>query len=177
MTKLQAWFERNFDFSFPAELLPNVCMRLRGTPARLEEITRDCAGEILVTKPGKSWSAQEHAGHLLDLEPLWTARVKDFTIGGAVLTKADLSNQKTHQANHNASSIEKILGSFRKERFELMRQLDSIDSPVLSRTMLHPRLKKPMRLVDHLFFVAEHDDHHLARIWELTRGGVDAVRD
>jgi len=24
-----------------------------------------------------------------------------------------------------------------------------------------------MRLVDHLYFVAEHDDHHLAKIWEL----------
>jgi hypothetical protein len=23
-----------------------------------------------------------------------------------------------------------------------------------------------MRLVDHLYFVAEHDDHHLAAIWE-----------
>jgi len=26
-----------------------------------------------------------------------------------------------------------------------------------------------MRLVDRLFFVAEHDDHHLARIWELEK--------
>lgn len=26
---------------------------------------------------------------------------------------------------------------------------------------------QPMRLVDHLYFVAEHDDHHLAKIWEL----------
>jgi hypothetical protein len=25
-----------------------------------------------------------------------------------------------------------------------------------------------MRLIDHLYFVAEHDDHHLARIWELV---------
>jgi hypothetical protein len=32
----------------------------------------------------------------------------------------------------------------------------------------HPRLKRLMRLVDHLYFVAEHDDHHLARIWELV---------
>jgi hypothetical protein len=24
-------------------------------------------------------------------------------------------------------------------------------------------------LVDHLYFVAEHDDHHLARIWELLQ--------
>jgi len=35
--------------------------------------------------------------------------------------------------------------------------------------MVHPRLKQPMRLVDHLFFVAEHDDHHMARIWEMIR--------
>jgi hypothetical protein len=27
-----------------------------------------------------------------------------------------------------------------------------------------------MRLIDHLYFVAEHDDHHLARIWELLSG-------
>jgi hypothetical protein len=27
-----------------------------------------------------------------------------------------------------------------------------------------------MRLVDHLYFVAEHDDHHLARIWEMING-------
>jgi hypothetical protein len=25
-----------------------------------------------------------------------------------------------------------------------------------------------MRLVDHLYFVAEHDDHHLAQIWQLV---------
>jgi hypothetical protein len=24
-----------------------------------------------------------------------------------------------------------------------------------------------MRLVDYLLFIAEHDDHHLARMWEL----------
>jgi len=24
-----------------------------------------------------------------------------------------------------------------------------------------------MRLVDHLYFVAEHDHHHLASIWEM----------
>jgi hypothetical protein len=27
-----------------------------------------------------------------------------------------------------------------------------------------------MRLVDHLYFVAEHDDHHLAHIWALISG-------
>jgi hypothetical protein len=33
---------------------------------------------------------------------------------------------------------------------------------VFERTIPHPRLKTPMRLVDHLYFVAERDGHHLA---------------
>jgi hypothetical protein len=32
----------------------------------------------------------------------------------------------------------------------------------------HPRLGTPMRLIDLAYFVAEHDDHHLARLRELT---------
>jgi hypothetical protein len=34
---------------------------------------------------------------------------------------------------------------------------------------LHPRLKVNMRLVDMLYFQAEHDDYHLTRISELRR--------
>jgi hypothetical protein len=39
----------------------------------------------------------------------------------------------------------------------------------LHATSLHPRLQQPMTVTDHAFFVAEHDDHHLARISELLR--------
>jgi len=46
--------------------------------------------------------------------------------------------------------------------------VDELDASLFARTIPHPRLKTPMRLVDHLYFVAEHDDHHLARIWELV---------
>ncbi len=170
MTELQPWFDRRFEFSFPAELFPNLCTRLRGTPARLEEITRAGRQEILARKPGdKKWSAQEHAGHLLDLESLWMARVADYLAGSAVLTIADLTNQTTHQANHNARPLETILRDFRSERSQLMRSLDTIDPSAFSRSFPHPRLQTPMRLVDHLYFVAEHDDHHLARIWELLQ--------
>lgn len=167
MTQLQAWFERKFEFSFPVELYPNLCARLRGTPARLEEVTRGCAKEILVRKADQKWSAQEHAGHLLDLESLWIARVGDYLAGSAVLTVADLTNQKTHQANHNGRPLEDILREFRAARSELLQHIEALDPALVSRAILHPRLKQPMRLVDHLYFVAEHDDHHLARIWEL----------
>ena len=170
MNQIFPWFERKFEFTFPVELYPNLCVRLRGTPVRLEEMVRTFSRERLVRKPGEKWSAQEHAGHLLDLEALWMARVDDYVAAAAGLTAADLSNRKTHEANHNARAIESILGELRKARFALVDRLDGQDAELFSRSMLHPRLKKPMRLVDHLYFAAEHDDHHLARIWELLHG-------
>ena len=167
MVQVPIWFERKFEFTFPAELHPNLCVRLRGAPARLEEMVRGGSRERLVKKMADKWSAQEHAGHLLDLESLWLARVQDFSSDGTELTVADLANRKTHEANHNARGITEILGEFRKERLKLMDQLSAKDAAQFAHTKLHPRLKKPMRLVDHLYFVAEHDDHHLAWIWEL----------
>jgi uncharacterized damage-inducible protein DinB len=171
MSQVPIWFERKFEFSFPVELLPNLSARLRGTPARLEETLRGRSNEILIAKPLDHWSAQEHAGHLLDLEPLWLARLSDYVEARDRLTAADLTNRKTHEANHNARRLEKILTEFRAAREKLLRRVDDLDAALFDRVMTHPRLEKPMRLVDHLYFVAEHDDHHLAIIWELLEAG------
>jgi len=166
MSDVPAWFDRKFEFTFPVEQYPNLCIRLRGTPARLEEIVRNVPRDVLVRKPGDKWSAQEHTGHLLDLEPLWGARVEDFLHGGDTLTAADLRNRKTHDANHNARDVNDILAEFRAARSHLLDRVGALPSEAFARTMLHPRLKQPMRLVDHLYFAAEHDDHHLAVIWQ-----------
>jgi uncharacterized damage-inducible protein DinB len=163
------WFERKFEFTFPLEQYPNLCMRLRGTPPRMEELLGDLLRETLVRKADEKWSIQEHAGHLLDLEALWKTRVEDFIAGSKQLTAADLSNRMTNQADHNASEVSEILKRFRKERLQLLELLEKIDPNTLGRTLLHPRLQQPMRLVDHLVFVAEHDDHHLVRMWELAK--------
>ena len=172
MSQVPIWFERKFAFSFPVELWPNVCARLRGTPARLEEALRGRSHEILIRKADGKWSAQEQAGHLLDLEALWLARVEDYVAGSEQLTVADLRNRKTDEANHNGRPLEQILAEFRSARERLLKSVDELDPTLFARTIPHPRLKTPMRLVDHLYYVAEHDDHHLARIWEL----VNAVR-
>ncbi len=170
MSQVPAWFERKFDFVFPAELLPNLLARLRGTPARVEEVLRGRSQEILIRKPERKWSAQEHAGHLLDLEPLWLARVGDYAAASAQLTVTDLQNRKTDEGNYNAQPLERILAEFRTARERLLTRMDDLDASLYTRAIPHPRLKTPMRLVDHLYFVAEHDDHHLARIWELLTG-------
>ena len=169
MSAVPRWFDRKFEITFPAEQYPILCVRLRGAPARLEELVRGAKHETLIRTPSEKWSAQEHAGHLLDLEPLWMSRVEDFMRGGDVLTAADLTNRKTEEANHNERPLQEILSNFRKARMELVNRVEKMEPALISRTMLHPRLQKPMRVVDHLFFVAEHDDHHLAKMWELIR--------
>jgi hypothetical protein len=171
MNPAPIWFERKFEFTFPVEQHPNLCARLRGAPARLEEVVSGADRDVLVRKPGEKWSAQEHAGHLLDLEPLWMARVDDYIAEAPQLTVADLSNRKTHEAQHNQRPIEEILAGFRSARWRLVNRVEKIDPAILARSIPHPRLKIPMRLVDHLYFAAEHDDHHLAHIWELINAG------
>jgi len=85
------------------------------------------------------------------------------------LRAADMQNRKTYDANHNANSIENILSAFSTERAEFVRRLDAYDDQFIQRTAIHPRLNKPMRVVDHAFFIAEHDDHHMASITELIQ--------
>jgi uncharacterized damage-inducible protein DinB len=176
MNRPPLWFERKFDFTFPVEQHPNLCARLRGTPARLEEIVRRAERDVLVRKPREpretdKWSAQEQAGHLSDLEPLWAARVDDYLTEEPQLTVADLTNRKTSEAQHNRRPIEEILAEFRSARSRLVNRVEQINPAIFARTAVHPRLKTPMRLVDHLYFVAEHDDHHLAQIWALINAG------
>ena len=164
---LQPWFGRTFNFPYPAELLPNLKSRLQGTPARLEELVRNCVESTLTTTGDGKWTPQEHAGHLLDLEPLWYARLEDL-FNAHQLTAADPTNRITSEAGHNSKSIQEILAGFRAARFCLLMNARQLDVATSTRELLHPRLKMPMRAIDHLYFVAEHDDHHLAHIERLV---------
>src|SRR5437868_6175276 len=141
MHNIALWFERKFEFSFPIELYPNLLARLRGTPARLEETLRGRPHNILIRKPEEKWSAQEHAGHLLDLETLWLARVADYVAYADQLTAADLKNRKTHEANHNQRPLEQILAEFRAARESLLHRTDELDASLFARSIPHPRLK------------------------------------
>ncbi|MDQ1612882.1 MAG: hypothetical protein QOG00_2813 [Pyrinomonadaceae bacterium] len=166
------WFERKFTLDLPLSMYPNVLERVRGTPARLEDRLLKLPREILTRRDGDDWSIQEQAGHLLDLGALDLGRLDDYAAGLDTLRAADLQNRKTHEADHNAHSIEHLLATFRAERGEFVRRLDGLDSEQVAQTALHPRLKLPMRVIDLAYFIAEHDDHHLARISALLRAFV-----
>jgi len=169
---LRPWFERRFSFDhLGPDDVPFLLERLRGLPARVEDKTRALAPRALVRKSGEAWSVQEHIGHLLDLDALHDGRLDDYREGKDVLRGADLKNTRTNQARHNERPLGDLLEALRRERGRLVARLESWDAGGFTVTALHPRLGQPMRLLDMMYFAAEHDDHHLAWISQLARGG------
>lgn len=165
------WVERSFKFELPVTMFPNVVERLRGTPARLVERLSGIPEAVRTQPFGDGWSIQEHAGHLLDLEDLWLHRMREFAAGVHVLSAADMANRKTTDAGHNTTPLEEILARFRRARLDIITHLEGLEEPDVQRTAMHPRLMQPMNVIDLAFFVAEHDDHHLARITEILMAG------
>jgi uncharacterized damage-inducible protein DinB len=169
MLDMIKWIERQFHEKPDAGTFPMVVERLAGTPARVDDKIANLPPELLTQRIGGAWTIQEHVGHLCDLEPLWAARLDEFVAGAPELTAADMSNQKTRDANHNDSSIEELLRAFRSARSTIVESLESLDESTVMHTAIHPRLQMPMRAIDLCVFVAEHDDHHMARVSELWR--------
>ena len=167
MTERIKWTDRRFNFDFPTGIYPEMIERVRGTPARLEEHLNSVSPEILIFQDQGRWSMQENAGHLLDLESLVMQRIDEYLAGSSTLHAADMSNRRTYDAHHNEVPVGTILKAFRTARQGIVERLENLEPEVFARSALHPRLNVQMRLVDMLFFQAEHDDYHLARISEL----------
>ncbi|MGH8005311.1 MAG: DinB family protein [Limisphaerales bacterium] len=168
MVALTKWFERKFNFDFPLGVFPTILERLRGTPIRLEEMTKTMPKNILTVQLDGRWSILENIGHLGDIEELHDGRLDDYKAGLSTLRPADLQNLKTKEANHNSTELETLLVRFRKSRKRFLEKLETFSNEDLARVSLHPRLKQPMRVVDMCYFMAEHDDNHLARISEIA---------
>lgn len=161
------WVDRKFSFNHTENIFPSIIERLDGTPIRLIEKLRPISEEILEVNEGSTWSVKENIGHLTDLEELWQGRLKDILAGKEYMRAWDVENRKTTESNHNSSSIQKIIQDFRIVREATIHSLKNLTADQVFLTALHPRLHQPMRIMDMFQFVAEHDDHHLARITEL----------
>ena len=163
------WLERHFNFDFPVELYPEMIERLRGTPARLEARLTPLPAERRTRRNGADWSIQEQAGHLWVLEALVQARLDNYAAGAGTLHAANPTNRQTWEGRFNERPLDEILAGFRRERDWTVERLEVLSPYAFERAAHHPRLRVMMRLVDMLYFQAEHDDYHLARISDLLR--------
>lgn len=165
------WLHREFRFEQPIGVFSPFLERLRGTPVRAEKLA-DCLPEtLLATRVNDKWSVKEHVGHLIDLQPLDDQRLSEFLNGAKVLSAADMGNLATEKGNHRRAPIAEIIQTFTVGRHRLVSRLEALSEDEVRRVAIHPRLQEPMRLLDWVYFVAEHDDHHLS----LARAAISAL--
>jgi hypothetical protein len=162
------WTSRKFNFDFPVTYFPCIFVRLQGTCVRIEDYIKNLSEEQLESKEPGKWSIKEHIGHLTDLDELHEGRLIDYKNKLPVLRAADMTNLKTNEANHNSKLVSKLVHDFRNARNQFLKHLEMLNESELSQSAIHPRLNQSMRIVDMAFFVAEHDDQHLATISELV---------
>lgn len=163
------WFDRKFTFEHNIDEYPLLIERLRGTPARIEDRIKTLPLDLLTKRVNEMWSIQENIGHLFILESLWIGRVGDLLKGSKELRSADLSNRRTEDSDFNTKPLKEIVIAFRRKRARLVSLLEGMNEKQVLHSALHPRLNQPMRTLDLAYFIAEHDDHHLALITEILR--------
>ena len=162
-----AWVERRFDHELSPGHFPAVLERFRGTPARVSQLS-GLPVSLRTFKHDGKWSVQEHIGHLLDLEALGEQRLADFSARAPALVAADMSNRATAEADHNNADWWALIEQFVAARASLVRGLERLPADIIAHRALHPRLQRPMNVPEWVFFMCEHDDHHLANIHELS---------
>jgi hypothetical protein len=172
MIELVRWFDRTWQFSLPAGAYPAVLERLRGTPARAVALTAGVSEDVLGARSGSAWSAKEHLAHLDDLHDLDERRFDQYLERIGRLTAADVTNERTHTANHNATSVLQILGRLKSHREALVDRMEAATMEDIEAVCVHPRLQQGLRLIDWACFVAEHDDHHLTHARLAIRSAV-----
>ena len=167
MSHKENWLEKQFDFDFPTSKYVEFLQFLRETPAKIEKLVKDLSADVLIRRDDDSWSIQENVGHFLAGEALFLGRLDDYEADVPVLRPARFEDNPTDKANFNEEDIRLILDEFWVQRGIYISRLEALTPETFEKSIHHPRLNKPMRLCDMLFFHAEHDQHHLTRIVEM----------
>lgn len=167
--ELLKWTSRTFHFGFDEAYLPFMLERLLATVPRINEMIYGIAEDKLAERTDEGWSVKQHIGHLIDLEELHEARVLQFAAGLPELRAADMTNQKTYRADHNARSAPELLQTLQEARRHFIVEIEKLPPALRARKALHSRLQQQISITDLAYFVAEHDNHHLTIMTGLLK--------
>lgn len=163
------WFERTFNFDFGMDQYGLILERLHQMPILFQQFSNIVPEDVQILKPNGKWSIKENVGHLIVLEPIWRIRFQDIKEKKFEMSTVDLTNTLTNEMNFNHSSLPELLKTLSVERNETLEFLKTLKQYDFFNTSIHPRLQQPMRIIDLMYFVAEHDQHHYKIIQDIIR--------
>jgi len=165
----EKWFDRKFDFDLGMEQYDTLYQRLQAAPGIFENQLAAVSETILQNRYNDKWSIKENIGHLFLLEFAWQIRLAEIADGKAELLVIDLNNSATDESDFNAMPLQQIMRNFREIRLQTISFLDTLTMDAFAHSSLHPRLKQPMCIIDMMYFIAEHDRHHLHTIQNILK--------
>ncbi|MDN3725138.1 GNAT family N-acetyltransferase [Aequorivita sp. SDUM287046] len=165
--KSPKWFNRKFNFNISMEKFPELLGSMELIVLKFQKVIQGRFEEQLNFKPNGKWSIKEHIGHLCILEPLWQKRFLEIKENKVKMSATDLNNQATNQSFFNQFSMEKLLSDFQEARANTIRIIESMSEEDFQKSLYHPRLNQPMRIIDLMYFITEHDTHHLNTLLEI----------
>jgi len=164
------WSQRELSFGRGLDELPVLMERARGTPHRLRALLQHRSPEALSLRLSGTWSVMEHLGHLIVLQDRFEERVTDFELRRTRLCVIDLSDQERMLAGQRVRSLGDVLEELHLKRKAFLRRVERLSRASLLHVASHPCKDRPMRPMDMLLWIAEHDDHHLATMRGLLSG-------
>jgi len=156
------WFDRQFTFGLPKEMLPFYLERLEGTIARIEQKVKGIEDKILSEKLNGKWSIKQNIGHLAEVDQVGNKRIDEMTSGITTLSPAVFEPQ-----DYNPWPIEKVVSFFIQTRRANLEKYKNLSEEEVIKSSLHPRLKVHLTPIDLAWFDAEHDDHHLVKMNDI----------
>lgn len=150
--------------------------RIRGTHARMADLLRDQPLERLHLRVQGRWSVLEHTAHLIALQDRFEPRVDDFEEQRRSLCAIRMDGQDSELGLQRVRRLGDVLEEFKLKRLAFSRRVEGFGQAVQEHIALHPCKGQPMRAVDMLLWLAEHDDHHLATMRALLAAPVPPLR-
>lgn len=147
--------------------LPVLLERVQGTTARFRDLLARQPAEKLLHRAEGKWSVMEHLGHLLTLQDRFFPRVDDFAQRRTKLCDINLRDQVPFLQGQCLRMPGDVLEEFRLKRLDFANRVEHLHRRSLEHAAYHPCQDRAMRPMDMLFWIAEHDDHHLASVRAL----------
>lgn len=173
MKRLLGFQEMFFASGLNPDEAPFIIERLRGTPLRVRHIVESAPTERVVFQPKDEWSIPEHLNHLTAVDVEFTGRIRQYLeraetmeVGPAGDIPADTEDELTR------APVPELLSAFDRARSDLLELLEGLDEDAFTHAIYFPYLNREVSLVDKLFFIAQHDDSHVAWLWRLSQGSI-----
>ncbi len=170
------WSQRTMEYGRSLDELPVLLERVQGTAARLSTLLAHQPSERLLHRLNGKWSAMEHLGHLLTLQDRFDPRVDDFQQRRTRLCNISLHDQEPIVQGHRSRMLGDVLEEFRLKRLEFAKRVERLHRRSLEHVAYHPCQDRTMRPMDMLYWIAEHDDHHLASVRALLNDPLSVIR-